>query len=132
MDENVNSIISDNIKEKFGKLSCTTGKKHTFLTLEMKFIGSKNVAVSIPHHNDEALEDFGETLKGNVVNPATSQIFTITSEAKELGDEKKEALSLDNRQNLVDHEVFIGRLGNSGVFSMHYGTVTNRGRLGET
>ena len=53
-------------------------------------IGGKEVTVSTPHHVDESLEYFGETLKGNVVNPATSQHFTITSEAKELDDEKKE------------------------------------------
>ena len=47
--------------------------------------------MSTPHHIYEALEDFGETLKGNVVNPATSQHFTITSEAKEVDDEKKES-----------------------------------------
>ena len=33
---------------------------------------------------------FGETLKVNVDNPATSQLFTITSEAKDFDDEKKE------------------------------------------
>ena len=44
---------------------------------------------------------------------------------------KKGALSLDNYQNLVDHEAFTARLGNSGVFSVHNGAVPNRGRLGE-
>ena len=46
--------------------------------------------MSTQHHVDEAMEDFGETMKGNLVNPATSQLFTITSEAKDLDDEKKE------------------------------------------
>ena len=56
----------------------------------IEFIGGKRVTVSTPHHVDEALEDFGETLKGNLVNPTTSQLFTITSEANELNDEKRE------------------------------------------
>ena len=79
MDENVNSIIAANIEEKIGKLSHTTGKKHTLLGMDIEFIGGKKVTVSTPHHIDEALEDFGETLKGNVINPATLQPFTIAS-----------------------------------------------------
>ena len=58
--------------------------------MDIEFIGGNKFAVSKPHHVDEALEDFGETLKVNMVNPETSQLFTITSEAKELDDEKKE------------------------------------------
>ena len=50
--------------------------------------------MSTPHPVNEAVEYFGETLKGNVVNPATSQLFAITSEAKELGDGKKERYHL--------------------------------------
>ena len=85
----------------------------------------------MPYHVDESLEDFGETLKRNVVNPATSKLFTITSESKELDDEKL-MLSLNNRQNIVDHEAFTARLINSSVFYMHKGAVPSRGRLGET
>ena len=59
-----------------------------FLGMDIEFIRGNKVAVSMPYHVDEALEIFGETLKGNVVNPTTSKLFTITSEAKGL-DEKK-------------------------------------------
>ena len=45
---------------------------------------------------------------------------------------KKWALSIDKRQNLVENEALTDRLGNIGVFYMHKGEVTNRGRLGET
>ena len=50
--------------------------------MDIKLIGRKKVSMFMPHHNDKALEDFGKTLKLNVVNPTTSQLFTITSEAK--------------------------------------------------
>ena len=75
----------------------------------IKFIGGKRVTVSTPHHIDEALEYLGETIKGNVVNPTNSQLFTITSEAKD-----------------IDY-----RLGNRGLFYTHKGEVPNRGILGE-
>ena len=115
MDDSFNSIIADNIKEKIGKLYHTKWNKHNFLSVDIEFIAGKKFTVSTPHHVEEALEDFFETLKVNVVNPATSQLSTITSEAKELDDEKG-LLSLDNFQNLVDNEVFTVRLGNSGFF----------------
>ena len=56
--------------------------------------------MSTPNHVNEDLEYFGETLKGNIVNPTTSQIFTITSEAKELDDEKKECYHSKNARTL--------------------------------
>ena len=71
MDDNVNSMIDDNIEKKIGNLSHTTGKVHTFLGMDINFIGGKKVTLSTPHHVDEALEYFGETLKGNVANPIT-------------------------------------------------------------
>ena len=54
-DDSVNSIISDKSEEKFGKLSHTTGNKHKFLGMEIKFIGGKKYTMSTPHHVDEAL-----------------------------------------------------------------------------
>ena len=44
----------------------------------------------MPYHINEDLEYLSETLKINVVNPATSQLFTITDEAKELEYKKNE------------------------------------------
>ena len=90
----VNSSITENIGYKFGKLLHTTGKKHTFLGMDIEFIEDKKVVLDITHNNNEALEDFWENLKGNVVNPETSQPFTITSEAKDIDDENKESYHL--------------------------------------
>ena len=75
----INSMIVDNIEEKFGKLSPTTGKKHTFLGMDIEFIGGKKVSLTKPHCINKVLEDLGKTLKENVVNLATSQLFTITN-----------------------------------------------------
>ena len=52
MDDNVNSMIADKIKEKFEKLSRTTGKKHSSFGMDIKFIGGKKVAVSTPYCHD--------------------------------------------------------------------------------
>ena len=45
---------------------------------------------------------------------------------------KKGALSLNNCQNLMDHEAFTAILGNNSVFYMNKGEVPNQRRLGET
>ena len=66
-----------------------TGRKHTFLGMDNDFIGGKKVALTMPHHVEEALEDFGKTLKRKVVNPETSKMFTIANETKELYGKKK-------------------------------------------
>ena len=58
--------------------------------MDIDFIVRNKFAVSTPHHVDKDLEYFGKTLKLNVANPETSQLFTINSEAKDLHYEKKE------------------------------------------
>ena len=56
IDDSVNSMIPDNIEENFGKISRTIGNKHTFLGMDIKFIGRNKVAVSTPHNIDKDLE----------------------------------------------------------------------------
>ena len=41
IDDSVNSMIADKIEEKLGNISFTTGKKHTFLGMDIKFIARK-------------------------------------------------------------------------------------------
>ena len=48
-------MVADKIEEKFGKLSRTTGKKHTFLGIYIEFIGGKEFAITMPHNIDEDL-----------------------------------------------------------------------------
>ena len=129
--DNVTSMIAENIEEKNGKLSCTRRKKHAFLGKDIEFFGRKKVAVYIPNHIDEALRVFldPESKHGETLNLATLHHHQWSKVAWSW---KKGALSLDNHQNLVDHESFTARFGNSGVFSMHKVEVPNRVRLRET
>ena len=48
-------MIADNIEEKFVKLLHTTVKKHTFLGMDIEFIGGTNFSLTTPHHIDKAL-----------------------------------------------------------------------------
>ena len=92
-DDNVNLIIADKIEENFGKIFHATGKKHTFLGMDIEFIGGKKFAVFTPHHIDEALEYSGETLKENVVNPATSQLLPSPVKQRSLMYKKRSVIA---------------------------------------
>ena len=70
MDDNVKSIIVENIEDIFGKLSSPTGEKN-FLGTDIGFIVGKKGVLTTPYHIDKTLQYFGETLKGDVVNPST-------------------------------------------------------------
>jgi hypothetical protein len=83
--------LADEIESKFeGELVRSVGKKHTFLGIDFEILPDKKVAITTPQHIREVLEDFGEVLKGDVVNPAKSKLFTIIDEADDLPEERKE------------------------------------------
>ena len=86
----VNSMAVQAIKEKFGKLARTTGNKHTFLGMDVKMISKGKIAISTPQHIEEAIEGLGEEVNGTAVNPAKSKLFFINNESPKLTDDKKE------------------------------------------
>jgi hypothetical protein len=86
--DDVNTMIADEVEKKFGKLARTTGTKHTFLGMDIEFLGNKKVAIATPQHIDEAIEDFGEDLDTDAVNPAKSKLFVINHDSEILCDEK--------------------------------------------
>lgn len=75
-DSMVGTQIADIIESRFGKLSRSRGKKHTFLGMDIKLLGHIKVAISTPQHLQEALDLFGEIIKGDVVNPANHRFLT--------------------------------------------------------
>ena len=77
-------MIADKIEEKIRKILRTTGKKHTSLGIYIDFIGGKKFALTTPHYVNDALEYFGKTIKGNVVNPETSIFLPSPMKQKSL------------------------------------------------
>jgi hypothetical protein len=86
--DDVNTMIADEVEKKFGKLARTTGAKHTFLGMDIELLGDKKVAIATPQDINEAIEDFGEDLKTDAVNPAKSKLFIINHESECLANEK--------------------------------------------
>ena len=52
-----------------------------------------------PQHIQEVLEDFREVLKGDIVNPVKSKLFTIIDEAEVLSEGRKELLFWIEKRN---------------------------------
>ena len=71
-----------------GKFTRNTEDEHTFLGMDTIFLGDGKVAIPTPQYIQETLDDFGETLNGNVVNPALSKLFKVTKEATLLTSNK--------------------------------------------
>jgi hypothetical protein len=88
VNDDVNTTVVNEIEKKFGKLARTTGTKHTFLGMDIELMGDKKVAVGTPQHIDEAIEDFGEDLDEDAVNPAKSNLFTANPDSVPLPENK--------------------------------------------
>ena len=83
--------VIDIIESKLeGKFTRNTGDEHTFLGMDISFLGDGKVAIATPQHIQEALDDSGENLNGNVVNPALSKLFKVRKEEKLLTSDEAE------------------------------------------
>ena len=53
------------LTEKYGELTITRGRKHTYVGMEIEFNETKAVQISMKGYIEEAIEDCGEDVKGN-------------------------------------------------------------------
>ena len=56
--------------------------------MDIELLGNKKVAITTPQHIEEAIEDFGEDLDTDAVNPAKSKLFVINHESDILCEDK--------------------------------------------
>ena len=66
------------------------GKQLTFLGMDIEFNNDKTVSISTPEHIDEAIEFFGEDLKGGITTPATKGLFDVNDKSKPLSKMKQD------------------------------------------
>ena len=78
------------IEDKFGKLTITRGDKLGFLGMDIKLNRkNKTVELSMKNHIEEAIEMFGEELKGGITSPGYQDLFTtFDGLSPELNDKK--------------------------------------------
>jgi len=73
-EDKVCTQIANITESRFGNLTRSQCKKHTFLGMDIELLGNRKVAISMPQHLKEALDLFSEVLMGDLVNPANSML----------------------------------------------------------
>ncbi|KAL7574572.1 hypothetical protein ACA910_015922 [Epithemia clementina (nom. ined.)] len=84
----VTSIIKA-IEEKFGKMTVSCGKNHSFLGMNIMLNDDRTATIHMPSYLDEAMAEFGEELGAPVGTPATRELFEENTNALPLCAEKQ-------------------------------------------
>jgi len=87
VDSAVVTGIIEKIEEKFGKMTVTRGKVHTFLGMEITLQEDGTVKIVMKDYIKEAIEQFGEDVSKQAATPAKKDLFEI--------DEKSQSLDKD-------------------------------------
>lgn len=87
-DPNVVTEVINEIESHWNGLTVERGKKLTFLGMDIEFNDDRAVSISTPEYIDEAIETFGEEVKGEVTSPANNTLFEVDEESPMLGRKK--------------------------------------------
>jgi hypothetical protein len=90
------------IEEKFGKMTVSRGKKHTFLGMQIDLNDDCTVTLSMQSHLQEALNETNIEITKTATSPAQKNLFIIDENSETLG--KKEA---DNFHSIVAKLLYI-------------------------
>jgi hypothetical protein len=81
--------IIERIEARFGKMTVTRGRKHTFLGMKFVFTNDGKVQITMEDYLTEAIEESGMTIERTVATPAKKDLFDVDDTAAPL--EKAEA-----------------------------------------
>lgn len=98
----VDEVISK-IESKFGEMSKTRGKKHSFLGMEME-LRDGMIIISMKKHIDKAIEEFKGEVNRTATTPAKGYLFEVRENAEKLDSEMA-----DNFHSVVASLLFISR-----------------------
>lgn len=90
VDESVLRRIADTVEEKVGKITRTTGNKHTFLGMDITFEDNGTVTINMKDYVTEVLQAFPEKLKESVTSPARPDLHTIDDTSPLLANDRTE------------------------------------------
>ena len=129
--EKVVDDMSTIFKENFGNLTITRGNSHNFLGMNQKIRKQKRVEISMRKKIEEAIEMFGEEIKGKVLTPAAKQFLWI-DDTEPLLDQKRK----DTIQSVTDQCLYItkggGQTSSPLWHPVHNSVEEQQGRLEET
>ena len=83
-DKGVVDQVILSIEEKFGKMTVTRGKKHSFVGMDIEFKINGTVALSMDEYIKECIDIYGNKIKKSASSPAKGNLFD-----EDEGDEAK-------------------------------------------
>ena len=84
VDAAVVTDIIEKIEGKFGKMTVTRGKQHTFLGMKITLQKDGTVKIDMSDYVKEAIEEFGEDVSKQAANPARKDLFEINEQSPKL------------------------------------------------
>jgi hypothetical protein len=89
VDPKVVTEIIEKIEQRFGKMSVTRGKIHTFLGMDISF-ENKKVKIDMKAYCEQAIDDYHRDVFGSAATPARRDIFEVEEDAPLLSEEDRE------------------------------------------
>jgi hypothetical protein len=90
VDTRVVTELIERIEDKFGKMTVTRGKEHTFLGMKFVFTDDGNVQIMMKEYLMEAIEESGMKIERTAATPAKKDLFDVDDSAAALGKEEAE------------------------------------------
>ena len=81
--------LNATLEKEFGKLSHTTGKRHTYLGMVFDFTSERTVIISMKEYLKDIVTEFG--VRKVALTPAAENIFSVSETAEPLSEEEREA-----------------------------------------
>jgi hypothetical protein len=87
----VEHIVSK-IEERYGKMTVTRGNKHTYIGMDIEFMGNGEVQILMKDYIQEAIDMFPEDCTGVVSTPAANHLFKVNPTGTRLSEDRRKLL----------------------------------------
>ena len=74
------------LEGRFGKMSITRGKKHTFVGMDIEYNNDRTVSISMNDFIEECIETFGKIFNGGATSPAKRNLYEVDEHSKRLSE----------------------------------------------
>jgi hypothetical protein len=106
----VESIIRA-IEDRYGKMTVTHGKKHTYIGMDIEFDKNNKVKILMnDHYLKESIADFSEDCTAVVNTPTGSHLFEVNDKCKKLTEKNRK-----NFHSIVAKLLFVSRRGRPDI-----------------
>ena len=97
------SNIIDTLKEYFGGLKTTRGRKHTFLGINFEILSDGKVELEMIDQLRDAIEIFGEVIDTNAATPSKHFLFDVSEDVELLDKKRSENFSYSSCKTAIYH-----------------------------